>query len=847
MDIKNIIKSRKLLIKNLKLARENKLEAEGGCGVIGIASTLPINGESLLRPLKQMRNRGNGKGGGLAIFGLSAKYLGVTKEILEECFIIQIAYLDESCRSSLENKYINEKFIIKEKQHVETIADYKSIELEIKPPKIVRYFVTVKSNIIDEFMIKNDIKDMNKAQDEFVYQNTYLLNKEFYSSIGEKQAFVLSHGKNMLVFKIVGYAEDVINYYKLEKMPGYIWIGHHRYPTKGVVWHPGGAHPFIGLNDALVHNGDFSNYQGVSDYLAQFNIYPLFLTDTEVAAYLFDLYSRVFQYPTEYVIEALAPTTERDFYMLDKDKQDIYQDIQISHINGSPDGPWFFIIGRSQNEKKKIQLLGITDTSMLRPQVFAIQETDKGNKIGLIGSERQAIDALLSSLSETYEEIPTKADFYWNARGGSYTDGGAFIFDVDFSNGSPELICKDKFGKIIPFQSKNSKWTNYLNQLSEIIGSFYNENQFKDILIFMKEKISYSNFFTQFYSMIDQKLITIDEALEFLTILLDTVHLTPLNQDGRFRSDLENTIFSIFRKVPTIKAFSESFSSVYISFKDREAIRSPLNGEKSLIMDVSNFPAEGLDSAAQFIVKAYELGWKQVYSFDWRGQRFAGSGLGPNSEGFRLDIYGNPGDYLASGVDGAEIFVHCSAQDQVGQLFKKGKLVIYGDVGQAFLYGAKGGSIFVLGNTAGRPLINAVGNPRVVINGTCLDYLAESFMAGDPLTNGGFVILNGIRFTYEGKLELLGTPYSGGNLFSLASGGAIYLFDPHEAVSSDQLHGGQFIPYTEKDETVIMPYIKENEKLFYIPIDKLTYGSANEFTSYNSSNLRKISPVPLHY
>ena len=47
------------------------------------------------------------------------------------------------------------------------------------------------------------------------------------------------------------------------------------------------------------------------------------------------------------------------------------------------------------------------------------------------------------------------------------------------------------------------------------------------------------------------------------------------------------------------------------------------------------------------------------------------------------------------------------------------------------MYGAKGGSVYVLGNAAGRPLINSVGRPRVVINGTCLDFLAESFMAGD--------------------------------------------------------------------------------------------------------------------
>ena len=44
----------------------------------------------------------------------------------------------------------------------------------------------------------------------------------------------------------------------------------------------------------------------------------------------------------------------------------------------------------------------------------------------------------------------------------------------------------------------------------------------------------------------------------------------------------------------------------------------------------------------------------------------------------------------------------------MGQILKSGKLVIHGDVGQTFLYGAKGGEIYVMGSAAGRPLINAV-------------------------------------------------------------------------------------------------------------------------------------------
>jgi len=93
---------------------------------------------------------------------------------------------------------------------------------------------------------------------------------------------VISQGRNMIVLKIVGYAEDVVRYYRLDDFKAHVWIAHQRYPTKGRVWHPGGAHPFAGLDDALVHNGDFANYFSVSEYLRQRGLYPMFLTDTEV-------------------------------------------------------------------------------------------------------------------------------------------------------------------------------------------------------------------------------------------------------------------------------------------------------------------------------------------------------------------------------------------------------------------------------------------------------------------------------------------------------------------------------------------------------------------------------------
>ena len=112
-----------------------------------------------------------------------------------------------------------------------------------------------------------------------------------------------------------------------------------------------------------------------------------------------------------------------------------------------------------------------------------------------------------------------------------------------------------------------------------------------------------------------------------------------------------------------------------------------------------------------------------------------------------------------------------------------------------------------------------MGKPRVVINGTCLDYLAESFMAGDPLNGGGFVVLNGMEFDELGKLRDQSTPYPGSNLFSLASGGAIYVRDPHSMLLEDQLNGGTFLTLSPDDWKLILPYLRENERLFGISVE----------------------------
>jgi len=309
-------------------------------------------------------------------------------------------------------------------------------------------------------------------------------------------------------------------------------------------------------------------------------------------------------------------------------------------------------------------------------------------------------------------------------------------------------------------------------------------------------------------------------ALELLTLLHDRSFDTGDKRRATVTQVVEEEIGRLLDAAPL---FGEPPALQWrrITWATRDRLAAPRSGEDLLAIDAEGFPPEGDDCDARLLRRAYEIGWKHFVVYRLRGQRFHGAGLAAATDGVRIDLYGSNGDYAASGMDGLEIRIHGNAQDQVAQIAKRGKLVIYGDVGQTFMYGAKGGEVYVLGNAAGRPLINAVGRPRVVINGTCLDFLAESFMAGDPLAGGGFVILNGIEFDSCGRMQPLAAPYPGANLFSLASGGAIYIRDPHRKVVERQLNGGVFSALTDKDWRLIRPYLEENERLFGVKVRDL--------------------------
>jgi hypothetical protein len=395
------------------------------------------------------------------------------------------------------------------------------------------------------------------------------------------------------------------------------------------------------------------------------------------------------------------------------------------------------------------------------------------------------------------------------------------------------MDCTDKFGREVSIPKENAPYdfakasspVELKSSSRELLAktvAVFNEDELFSFLITAIRGWNYEEirsnlkYLEELADSIDNK----GKIIGVLTRLIDRHYQIGTKRRRSILQVITESIHHIFRAVPFIR---EKVGVPYlrIDLERRSKLRGPQEGEKILVADASGFEPEGENSFSRLISDAYGLGWKSFICFGQRGQRFLGCTFGPETRGVRIDSYDSSGDYLASGIDGLEIHVHGNAQDQLGQILKSGKLVVYGDVGQTFMYGAKGGEVYVMGNAAGRPLINAAGKPRVIINGTALDFLAESFMAGNPYDGGGFVILNGITFNESGSILGLETPYPGSNIFSLASGGAIYVRDPYSSLDNEQLNGGYFRTFAKVDWDLIKPYLEENEKLFGISIDDL--------------------------
>ena len=208
------------------------------------------------------------------------------------CYIRHIFYEDVNAKENCE-RFLDRHFDLVNLSKIPT-RKHPNITDE---PLIWRYFVNP---------LPTKLKESQLEEREYVARCVTKINTKI------KGAYVFSSGKNMGVFKAVGFPEDVGEFYRLEEYSGYCWTAHGRYPTNTPGWW-GGAHPFNLLDYSIVHNGEISSYDANRRYMEMFGYKCTLLTDTEVITYMIDYLNRKQGLTMEEVAPSLGRATPTTF------------------------------------------------------------------------------------------------------------------------------------------------------------------------------------------------------------------------------------------------------------------------------------------------------------------------------------------------------------------------------------------------------------------------------------------------------------------------------------------------------------------------------------------------------
>lgn len=313
-----------------------------GCAVAGIMNTegRPFSGNKIMDCIEVMHDRTNGLGGGFACYGLYPD--------LKDYYAFHLIYEDEASRVETE-KFLRNYFVM---VGGETIPIRKNPRIG-SAPMLWRYFLKPMEHLIAD-----------EGNDEDNDEQGFVVRKVMHINTGIKGAFVSSSGKDMGVFKGVGYPEDIGEYFMLDEYQGHIWTAHGRFPTNTSAWW-GGAHPFCLLDWSVVHNGEISSY-GTNARFLDTQGYPCTLeTDTEVVTYAVDLLMRKHSLSLKEAASVLAAPFWDKIDNLDSSEKEHLTKLRIIYKDLLLNGPFAFIIANSD------MMIGLTDRIKLRPLIAA--------------------------------------------------------------------------------------------------------------------------------------------------------------------------------------------------------------------------------------------------------------------------------------------------------------------------------------------------------------------------------------------------------------------------------------------------------------------------------------------
>ena len=152
-----------------------------GCGIVGIMNERgdAFSGGDVAVSICNMMDRGNGLGAGFAGYGIYPDF--------KDCWCFHVMYQEEKARELVE-QYLKTQFILKDHGPIPTNR-VKTLRFI---PLLWKYF----------FDVRDEVKDVNGEQD-YVIECVMEINRHI------EGALVFSSGKNMGIFKGVGYPENI--------------------------------------------------------------------------------------------------------------------------------------------------------------------------------------------------------------------------------------------------------------------------------------------------------------------------------------------------------------------------------------------------------------------------------------------------------------------------------------------------------------------------------------------------------------------------------------------------------------------------------------------------------------
>lgn len=351
------------------MLKEGQVRIPSGCAISGIFSKSgkKMTGEDIITSIEVMHDRSNGLGGGIAAYGIYPEY--------KDYYAFHVFYDNTACKHECE-KFLEEHFDIINLSKIPT----RKIPEITDEPLIWRYFVTP---------LHTKLAESQLDEREFVVKCVFKINTSING------AYVFSSGKNMGVFKAVGFPEDVGRFYRLEEYEGYCFTAHGRYPTNTPGWW-GGAHPFALLDYSVVHNGEISSYDTNRRAIEMYGYKCTLQTDTEVITYIIDYLHRRKGLSFEEVAKVIAAPFWQTIEKMPKDERELAQYLRDNFSSQLITGPFSILVGFEGG------LMALNDRLKLRSMVVG----EKDDMV-YIASEECAIRIIQPEL-----------DNIWSPKGG---------------------------------------------------------------------------------------------------------------------------------------------------------------------------------------------------------------------------------------------------------------------------------------------------------------------------------------------------------------------------------------------------------------------------------------------